>query len=612
MKLLRRLLLTCLLAAPAFALDNQLAGHPSPYLALHGGDPVAWQDWGPAPVERARQEGKLLFVSSGYFSCHWCHVMQRESFQNAQIAALLNTHFVPVKIDRELHAALDAHLIDFVDNTQGHAGWPLNVFLTPEGYPLLGATYLPPERFLELLQRLHAAWTDERGKLRNMARRGLLQLTLERAQGEVAAQPLPVLLQGLLDQTLSVADVMEGGFGEQNKFPMEPQLLALLDLHAAAPHPQLAEFLTLTLDKLAHQGMRDQLAGGFFRYTVDPSWHIPHFEKMLYNQALLAEVFLRAGQIFGREDYAAVARDTLEFVVREMRGVQGAYVASFSAVDGQGEEGGVYLWSVHQLHEVLGEQDTALARRHWAMQDLSPFDGGHLPRRGESAEQIAQRLEQPRALVEARLADIRGRLLEARAQRVLPVDTKELTAWNGLLLAALAQAAVAWDAPRLESAARQVRDWLRDRMWDGNSLRRALADGRELGKAALEDYAYAAYGMSHFADLSRDPADRTFAVALMHAAWQRFYGPAGWRQDDEPLIPGMGEVPAMVEGALPAPSAVLIRLSLDSGDPALQALATEAAERGRAQAQQEPFWYAGHHAALLRLQAEPMQAGADQ
>ena len=603
MPILSRLLLTWLLAGPAFGLDNQLADHPSPYLAMHGADPVAWQDWGPGAVELARSEGRLILVSSGYFSCHWCHVMQRESYQNPEIAALLNARFVPVKIDRELHAALDAHLIDFVDNTQGHAGWPLNVFLTPEGYPLLGATYLPPERFHELLRRLDSAWTDERGRLRNMARRGLLQLMLERAPGEAAPLPLPALLQSLLDQTLGLADLMEGGFGDQNKFPMEPQLLALVDLQAAAPQEQLAEFLQLTLDKIAGQGMRDQLAGGFFRYTVDPSWHIPHFEKMLYNQAQLAEVYLRAAQVFGREDYAAVARDTLEFVLREMAGPQGAFVASFSAVDDAGEEGGVYLWDVHALHALLGEEDTALARRYWAMQDLSPFDGGHLPRRGESVEQIAERLELPPAEVAARLERIRARLLAERAGRGLPVDSKELTGWNGLMLAALAQGALAWDDPALAAAARRVRDWLRDRMWDGQALRRAVADGREIGKASLEDYAYAAYGMSHFAELSRDPADRTFAAVLLHAAWQRFHGPGGWRQDDEPLIPGMGETAAMPEGALPAPSAVIIRLSLESADPALVTLATEAANRARAEAQQEPFWHAGHHAALLQLAA---------
>ena len=596
-----RLLLLLILATPALALQNQLRDHASPYLAMHGSDPVAWQDWGPDAVGLARAQGKLLFISSGYFSCHWCHVMQRESYRNDKIAAILNAHFVPVKLDRELHGALDAYLIDFLERTQGQAGWPLNVFLTPEGYPLIGATYLPPERFLEMLQRLQATWEGERDKMRNLARRSALQLMLNAGQAEVEALDAVALHEALRRQALAIGDIMEGGFGDQNKFPMVPQLSALLELQAEAPHPQLAEFLTLTLDKMAGEGLRDQLAGGFFRYTIDPSWQVPHFEKMLYTQALMAEVYLRASQVFGRADYAQVARDTLAFVIREMGGPQGAYSASFSAVDGAGEEGGVYLWTIDELHALLGEDDTALARRYWRMLDLPALDGGHLPRRGESVAAIAQALGLTESEVAARLASIRTRLLAARGKRVLPVDNKELAGWNGLLLGALARAALAWDDPDLREAAKGVRDYLRNRLWDGTGLRRAVAAGQEIGKASLEDYAFVAYGMARYADLSGDPVDRTFVAALLNLAWQRYHGPGGWRLDDRPLIPGMGAQPAMLEGALPAPSAILIRLAAQSDDPALVAKAVAAAELGRRQAQQDPFWYAGQYQALLSV-----------
>ena len=596
------LLLLLTVLAPALAMQNQLRDHASPYLAMHGGDPVAWQDWGPEVVERARSEGKLLFVSSGYFSCHWCHVMQRESYRNEQIAALLNTHFIPVKLDRELHGALDAHLIDFVEKTQGQAGWPLNVFLTPEGYPLVGATYLPAERFQELLERLSASWSEDREKLRNLARRTALQLMLQSAQPGVEALDAQGLYAALLNQTVTVADAMEGGFGNQSRFPMAPQLMALLGLQAAAPHPELAEFLILTLDKMAAEGLRDQLAGGFFRYTVDPSWQVPHFEKMLYTQAQLSEVYLRAAQLLGREDYAEVARDTLYFVVREMASAQGGgYVASFSAVDGDGEEGGVYLWSIDELHALLGERDTALARRYWRMLDIPALDGGHLPLRGEGPAQIAQQTDQPEQAVRERLEAIRSILLVARGERVLPVDGKVLAGWNGLMLAAMARAAREWQDPDLSRAATGIRNYLRDRLWDGSELRRAVAAGQPLGRASMEDYAYVAYGMAHYAELSGDPTDKTFVAVLLNAAWQRFYGPDGWRRDDRPLIPGIGAEPAMPEGALPAPSALLIRLALQSDDPKLVARAVAAAELARPLAQDEPFWYSGHHAALLDL-----------
>ena len=595
-----RLLVLFLIAAPALALQNQLRNHPSPYLAMHGDDPVAWQDWGPEAVELARKEGKLLFISSGYFSCHWCHVMQRESYKDERIAGLLNARFVPVKLDRELHGALDAYLIEFLEKTQGHAGWPLNIFLTPEGYPLIGATYLPPERFAELLQRLGTAWEDERGKMRNLARRTLLQLTLNEGAVDVEPMPAAALREALLAQAMGIADAMDGGFDDQTKFPMTPQLLSLLDLQAIMPHPQLAEFLTLTLDAMATQGLRDQLGGGFFRYTIDPSWQIPHFEKMLYTQAQLAEVYLRAAQVLQRDDYAVVARDTLDFVMREMAGTQGGFITSFSAVDGAGVEGGVYLWSIEQLHALLGEQDTALARRYWGMLDIPVLDG-HLPRSGESVGGIAQALGVSEDEITMRLQSIRTRLLGERQTRVLPVDDKQLAGWNGLLLAALSQAALAWDDPKLRDAATGIRNFLRDRLWDGGGLRRAMSGEREIGKASLEDYAYVAYGMAHYAKLSGDPVDRTFVAALLNLAWQRYHGPGGWRMDDRPLIPGMGEQRALMEGALPSPSAVVIRLALASDDSRLVEKGLAAAQAGRQQAQGDPFWYSGHVDALLAM-----------
>lgn len=601
-----RLLLLFAFAAPTLALENTLQDHPSPYLAMHGDDPVAWQDWGEEAVASARDSGKLLLVSSGYFACHWCHVMQRESYQDPEIATFLNRHFVPVKLDRELHGALDAYLIDYVEQTTGQAGWPLNVFLTPEGYPLIGATYLPPERFLQLLQRLNRVWTDERGRMRDLARRTLLQLHLNQPVATVEPLPAALLRDALVQQALQLANPMEGGFGDQSRFPMAPQLLALLRLQAVRPIPALAEFLQLTLDNMAAQGLRDHLGGGFFRYTVDPGWQVPHFEKMLYTQALLAEVFMLAAEVFARDDYAKVAYDTLHFVAREMTGPQGGFVASFSAVDGSGEEGGFYLWSVDQLHGQLGEADTALVRRYWNMLDVPPFDAGHLPRQGESIAEIAAALETEPAEVAARLQQLRLRLLTLRAKRQLPKDDKELAGWNGLMLAAFAKAAQRWDDPIFVACAQRIRDFLRERLWDGVGLRRAVvidAEGkvRPLGKASLADYAYVAHGIAVYAQLRGDPSDRTFLTALLQLAWQRFHGPAGWRMDDRPLVPGMAEAFAIREGALPSPSGLLIQLAAKSELPDLVAKAVAAAEQGRADAQAEPFWFAGHHAALLAV-----------
>ena len=607
--MLLRLLLLCL-AAQAHALENQLHGHASPYLAMHGEDPVAWQDWNAATVALAREQGKLLFISSGYFSCHWCHVMQRESYRDPAIAALLNSRFIPVKLDRELHSALDAYLIDFLEKTQGNAGWPLNVFLTPEGYPLIGATYLPPEQFKTLLTRLDTSWQDERGRLRNLARRTLLQLMLQQPTDTTAVLDAAALDAGLLQQALSVADLFEGGFGDQNKFPMTPQLMALLELQVRTPHPQLAEFLALTLDKMAAEGLRDHLAGGFFRYTVDPSWQVPHFEKMLYTQAQLSEVYLHAAEVLQREDFASIARDTLDFVLREMAAPGGGFVASFSAVDGNGVEGGVYLWDIDTLHGLLGEQDTALARRLWRMQDGAMLDAGYLPRRGEAVAAIAAALGVDVDALGERIASVRKRLLDARTARTLPVDDKVLSGWNGLLLAALSRAAQRWPEAGYADAAHKLRDYLRAKAWDGKALRRASSGGDALGKASIEDYAYVAYGMSRYADLQGDPSDRTFVAVLLNLAWQRYAGQGGWRHDDEPLIPGLAEQPAMLEGAVPSPAALLILTALGSDSPRLVALARSAAERARALVQGDPFWYAGHLTALLASASAERADGA--
>jgi uncharacterized protein YyaL (SSP411 family) len=236
------------------------------------------------------------------------------------------------------------------------------------------------------------------------------------------------------------------------------------------------------------------------------------------------------------------------------------------------------------------------------MLDLPALDGGHLPRRGEDPARIAELTGQTEQAVRSRIDTIRTRLLAARGKRELPVDHKALAGWNGLMLAAMARAAREWNDPQLREAAGRLRNYLRNRLWDGKQLRRALAGEREIGKASLEDYAYVAYGMAEYADLSGDPVDRTFVAALLNVAWQRYFGPEGWRRDDKPLIPGMGAEPAMLEGALPAPSAILIQVALQSGDPVLMAKAVAAAELGREQAQLGPFWYAGHHAALLAVQ----------
>ncbi len=586
------------------ALQNQLADNPSPYLAMHGKDPVRWQVWNAETLELAKKEGKLLFVSSGYFACHWCHVMQRESYRNPAIAELLNTYFIPVKVDRELNPALDEHLIDFVQRTQGRAGWPLNVFLTPEGYPVVGMTYLPPERFRVLLGRLQKMWSAEREGVTELARKALDALVAQR-QVQVKDKPLSVekLQQAYVKTAMAMADDMAGGFGQQNRFPMTPQLSTLLDIQAREPNEALAHFLRLTLDQMAAKGLRDHLGGGFFRYTVDPGWQTPHYEKMLYTQALLASLYLRAADMFNQPDYARVAADTLAFTLKEMCARAAACVASFSAVDAAGVEGGYYLWKEKELKQVLDPELHALAQKHWLLQDLNNNPEGVLPMRGVTAERLAKQFDQPVPLVRKKLAEAKKRLLQARARRSLPVDDKRLAGWNGLLLNALATAAAQLKREEFHQAASKLRDYLVQQLWDGKQLFRAVHEGKPIGQASLADYAYVAQGLKTWARVNRNAADEKTADQLLQIAWERFYTNKGWRSGSQALLPGMPAVQAQEDGALPSAAARIIQLSLASVDELLRGKARAVLRDTQLAVQDNPFWYATHVKVLLALPA---------
>jgi len=272
---------------------NTLKGNSSPYLAMHGNDPVKWQQWNSDTVARARKENKLLFVSIGYFACHWCHVMQKESYQATDIAKVLNSEFIPVKVDRELNPALDARMIEFVNRTRGYSGWPLNVFITPEGYPLFGLVYLPHDDFKALVEKLATYWQQDSA--------GLIA-DAKLAASELAPADIDFTKTNLTDRvdlageqfvkrTLIEADQFMGGFGEQSKFPSVPRLDALLRQYKKNPDEKLGKFLKTTLNSMQKYGLNDSLGGGFFRYTVDPQWRVPHFEKMLYDNALLASLY---------------------------------------------------------------------------------------------------------------------------------------------------------------------------------------------------------------------------------------------------------------------------------------------------------------------------------
>jgi uncharacterized protein len=560
--------------------ENALSGNPSPYLAMHGQDPVAWRDWGPQVLAAARASNRLIFISSGYFACHWCHVMQRESFRNPSVAALLNRHFVPVKVDRELHPALDAHLIGFVERTRGQAGWPLNVFLTPQGYPLVGLTYAPAKDFEALLGRLADIWARDGGRLAELARRAAAERVSDDTAPMLAEEALSPseLSRRLKGQALRLGDELTGGFGSQTRFPMAPTLRVLLDLQSRAPDQTLGAFLVTTLDAMANRGLRDHLGGGFFRYTVDPDWQTPHFEKMLYTQALLVPLYLRAAEVLGRPDFRAVARDTLDFMLRGLNGTDGGLIASLSAVDGAGVEGGYYLWEPDELERLLTPEQRQLVGLIWGLEGPARQAAGLLPVSRLDPAEAGRRLGMtPEAAGEA-FAQARKSLLSAREQRRLPRDEKQLAGWNGLALSALAAGARVFDDRRYREAGARLRDYLVGRLWDGKALHRAVGPRGWIGEATLEDYALVAGGLKDWGKLSGSSGDLALSRRLVAIAWERFYHD-GWRLAAEPLLPGVPAERAVADNPLPSPAAVLLRLSLESEDPTLVQRARQAMAR---------------------------------
>lgn len=597
------LLVSQLFLAPAApALVNQLSGHASPYLALHADDPVAWQDWDQDAVTQARRHGKLLYISIGYFSCHWCHVMQRESYRNREIAQFLNRHFVPVKVDRELEPALDARMSAFVESLQGISGWPLNVFVTPQGHPLYAVLYLPPQEFFTVLQRLQHVWASERRQLETLA-----------AQATASGRgPGPPRLDGARVSEYvmraeaaarALGDPLNGGFGEVSKFPSVPLLEFLLDRWQQTHSPELKGFLLLTLDQMAALGLHDHLAGGFFRYTVDPGWTTPHFEKMLYDNALLAQLYLRASRVFARPDYEIVARRTLDFILRELPAGDGALIASLSSVDNNGIEGGYYLWRAEELRRLLQPLEHEAYALAWGMTGPAPFDAGHLPIRSMPVADVAKTLQRSETETIALLTRASRKLYQARGKRQLPRDTKVLAAWNGLALSAFAYAARLTEAAQYRQAAQALRDYLVQRLWGETGLARALANGQPVGKPGVEDYAYVAQGLLAWARLTGLQADYELPSQVVKAAWGRFYGPQGWRLAEASLIVGESGQDVILDGPMPSPSGVLAKVSLElaraTGNAALRERALAALNSGHRELAESPLWNATPLRAML-------------
>jgi uncharacterized protein len=472
---------------------NRLANETSPYLLQHQDNPVDWYAWGEEALAAARQADKPVLLSVGYSACHWCHVMAHESFEDERIAALMNEHFINIKVDREERPDIDNIYMQAVQALTGRGGWPMTVFLTPEGVPFYGGTYFPPDDrqgmpgFPRVLQAVAEAYRDKRQQIEIAGHNLLTQLAAPSRLQAGDSHLTESILHEAAEAILASHDDDLGGFGRAPKFPQPMTLDFLLRYHHSTRKPEVLEAAQKTLRAMANGGMYDQVGGGFHRYSTDSVWLVPHFEKMLYDNALLAPVYLDAYKVTGDSFYRRIATETLDYVLREMTDPSGGFYSTQDA-DSEGEEGKFFVWTPSELREVLGE-DAALIGAYYGVTETGNFEGSNILHVGKPAERFAQEHGLGLEELDSRLGEARAKLYEARERRIHPgLDDKVLTAWNGLMQRAFAEAAVAFDSDAYREAARRNADFLLGSMRLNGRLLRTWKDGVARLNGYLEDY----------------------------------------------------------------------------------------------------------------------------
>ncbi len=516
-------------------MPNRLAHESSPYLLQHRDNPVDWYPWGEEALEKARREEKPIFLSIGYSACHWCHVMEHESFENEAIARVLNEHFVPIKVDREERPDLDQIYMNAVQMLTGHGGWPMSVFLTPELKPFYGGTYWPPHAsrgmpgFDQILAGVNDAWKNRRDQALTAAD----QLTAElRNVGQVAggeASGLDMsLIDGAVDQLRRSFDHANGGFGQAPKFPHPMDLRLLVRARQRTGGEGPFDMVRLTLDRMAAGGIYDHLGGGFARYSVDARWLVPHFEKMLYDNALLAGAYLDAYLVTGDANYARVLRETLDYVIRDMTDPAGGFYSTEDA-DSEGHEGLFYTWTPEEIKTALGDERGATFCRVFDISDAGNFEGRNILNLPKTLEQCAAILNREPHELAAELAASRGKLFAAREQRIRPGrDDKIIVAWNGLMIDAMARAGAALNEPEYVLTACETASFILSRLRgdDGRLLHTARRGVAKLD-AYLDDYASLANSLVSLYEANFNERWIDEAVRLIDVVLEKFADPDG-------------------------------------------------------------------------------------
>ena len=568
---------------------NRLAREKSPYLLQHASNPVDWHPWGEEAFEIARREDKPIFLSIGYSTCHWCHVMERESFEQEDVARILNQHFVPVKVDREERPDVDQIYMTVCQALTGSGGWPLTVILTPDRRPFFAGTYFPPEaRFgrpglKEILYQIVSAWEQQRDRVAETAERIVSEIQPHFAGSPGGALGAETLRLGF-DQLASRFDEPYGGFGTP-KFPSPHILTFLLRYWLRGGEPRALEMVETTLQAMRRGGIYDHVGFGFHRYSTDREWLVPHFEKMLYDQALLMIAYVEAYQATGNPLYGAVAKEIAAYVLRDMTSPEGAFYSAEDA-DSEGEEGKFYLWRRSEIETILGAEEAALychayqieAEGNWRDEATGRVPGTNIPHLDEDPAAIAAEVGIEPVELARRLEAARQRLFAARERRVHPhKDDKILTSWNGLMIAALAKAAQAFSEPSYAKAAERAVVFLSAKLVreDGRLLAR-FRDGEAAHPAYLDDYAFLAWGLLELYEATFAARHLDAALRLIREIERLFRDPqAGGYfftgEDGEALLARAKEI---YDGAAPSGNSVaalvLLRLGRVTGDPALE------------------------------------------
>jgi len=556
--------LSSTLTLAAIPLVNQMTHAPSPYLQQHAQDKVQWQTWSPESLTLAKQQQKPILLSIGYYACHWCHVMQQESYQNNAVANLVNQFYIPIKIDRELHPGLDQAMLNYAKSLIGVAGWPLNIYLTPDARPFDAHVYLDAASLTTRLNQNKASYAGTN-----------ITLPIPKLQKNMNTK---INDEVFLSAALAQIDTINLGFVGTRKFPQTPQLWAINHYLERRSQAELQAWLTNTLTEMVNHGLYDAVNGGFFRYTVDSEWKMPHFEKMLIDNAQLWQVYVHLSQLTPSNEWDIIAEQTLEFMLTRLYDApKGAFFTSLSALDNNGQEGGHYLWSKKDLYQYLSDKDLLLVKPIWQLAYPPSFDLGYLPIWGEHARPNPHRQA------------IMNRLKQLRSSEPIGTDRKLLVSYNGLMLSILSQQLK--QQPKLKPITQRLVTFLQE-AWKDNQLSQGVYLNKRLTEADLEGYAFAAKGLLDYSLTTGDANASELAIALLKRSEQLFVNDQGFMAHAAVGDFSLPRQLAFADTALTSPSSAWIEASLQSREAKLTKRAKQQLNNALPLMQASPLEYA--------------------